>query len=77
MTYIESKNKEWCDEKISEIKAITAENIFTLETAYDIRLCTKSDLGVETLFVCHSYSTLYGFLRGVLAGFSLLQSSPQ
>ena len=78
MTYIESKNKEWCDEKISEIMLETHQKIFTLETSYDIRLCSKSEFGiVSTLFICHSYTTLYGFLRGVQTGFDLMKLAPQ
>ena len=71
MNIIEQKYKEYCEEKLTLIKDFSPESLELIETMYDIRLIVISDLGTQTLFVSHSYNSMYAYILGIISGLQL------
>lgn len=69
MNVIEEKYKEYCKEKLQEIKDQDLPiDIFFFETFNDVRICYHEPISgdVVTMHVAHSYASIYVFLLGIL-----------
>lgn len=66
MNAIEKYYYDGCLEKIKEITPLITPTPEIINTEYDVRFILRYKNGVDTLFCCHSYETLYAVINAFL-----------